>query len=140
MKISTRGRYALLLMLDLAQYYKGEPVRLKDVAKRRQISEKYLEQIIAIVSRAGLVKSIRGPQGGYMINGNPEKYTVGDVLRQTEGSLSPVTYVDEASPEWGSVTVRVWERLGSAIDDIVDGITIQDLVEWENERIGEFCI
>ena len=84
MKISTKGRYALMLMLDLATYNTGEAVRLKDVAKRQQISEKYLEQIISMLNKAGFVKSIRGPQGGYMLKHAPEQYTVGMILRQTE--------------------------------------------------------
>ena len=86
MKVSTRGRYALRLMLDLALNNTGEPVRLKDVAKRQEISEKYLEQIISILNKAGFVKSVRGPAGGYSLKRKPEEYTVGMILRLTEGS------------------------------------------------------
>lgn len=111
MKISTKGRYALMLMLDLATYNTGEAVRLKDVAKRQQISEKYLEQIISMLNKAGFVKSIRGPQGGYMLKHAPEQYTVGMILRQTEGNLSPVNYDDASDLEKESVTARIWERL-----------------------------
>ena len=88
MKVSTRGRYALRLMLDLALNNTGEPVRLKDVAKRQEISEKYLEQIISILNKAGFVKSVRGPAGGYSLKRKPEEYTVGMILRLTEGSLA----------------------------------------------------
>ena len=85
MKVSTRGRYALRLMLDLALNNTGEPVRLKDVAKRQEISEKYLEQIISILNKAGFVKSVRGPAGGYSLKRKPEEYTVGMILRLTGG-------------------------------------------------------
>ena len=90
MRVSTKGRYALRLMLDLATNYSGAPIRLKDVARRQMISEKYLEQIISVLNKAGYVRSIRGPQGGYVLQRTPEEYTVGMILRLTEGSLSPV--------------------------------------------------
>lgn len=140
MKISTKGRYALMLMLDLATYNTGEPVRLKDVAKRQQISEKYLEQIISVLNKAGFVKSIRGPQGGYMLRNTPEQYTVGMILRQTEGSLAPVNYDDTESLERESVTVRIWEQLSEAINNIVDNITLKDLVDWQTEQISQYVI
>ena len=95
MKISTKGRYALRLMLDLAMHSTGNPVSLKDVAKRQGISDKYLEQIISILNRAGYVKSVRGAQGGYMLRRDPEEYTVGMILRLTEGSLAPVSCIEE---------------------------------------------
>lgn len=94
MKISTRGRYALRMMLDLAVNNNGEPIRLKDISKRQGISDKYLEQIISILNKAGFVRSIRGPQGGYMLNREPKEYTVGMILRLTEGSLAPVACLD----------------------------------------------
>ena len=81
MRISTRGRYALRLMLDLATNYTGKPIRLKDVAKRQEISDKYLEQIISILNKAGFVRSVRGPQGGYALQQTPDKYTIGMILR-----------------------------------------------------------
>ena len=140
MKISTKGRYALILMLDLATYNTGEPIRLKDVARRQQISEKYLEQIISILNRAGFVKSIRGPQGGYMLKYEPEEYTVGMILRQTEGSLAPVNIEEAGSPERESVTSRVWEQLTEAINQIVDNITLRDLVDWQEEQINQYVI
>ena len=87
MRISTKGRYAIKLMLDLATNDNGEPIRLKDVARRQEISEKYLEQIISVLNKAGYVKSVRGPQGGYSLQRSPEEYTVGMILRLTEGCL-----------------------------------------------------
>ena len=140
MKISTKGRYAVILMLDLATYNTGEPVRLKDIAKRQQISEKYLEQIISLLNKAGFVKSIRGPQGGYMLKNPPEKYTVGMILRQTEGSLAPVSIDDETSYERQSVTTRIWTKMENAINEIVDGITLKDLVDWQMEQVGQYVI
>ena len=85
MKISTKGRYALRLMLDLAVYNTGQPVSLKDIARRQEISEKYLEQIISMLNKAGFVRSIRGAQGGYLLGREPSWYTVGRILRLTEG-------------------------------------------------------
>lgn len=140
MKISTKGRYAVILMLDLATYNTGEPVRLKDIAKRQQISEKYLEQIISLLNKAGFVKSIRGPQGGYMLKNPPELYTVGMILRQTEGSLTPVSIDDETSYERQSVTTRIWTKMEGAINEIVDGITLKDLVDWQMEQVGQYVI
>lgn len=140
MKISTKGRYAVILMLDLATYNTGEPVRLKDIAKRQQISEKYLEQIISLLNKAGFVKSIRGPQGGYMLKNPPEQYTVGMILRQTEGSLTPVSIDDETSYEHQSVTTRIWTKMEGAINEIVDGITLKDLVDWQMEQVGQYVI
>ena len=95
MKISTKGRYALRLMLDLAVYDTGDPIRIRDIAARQQISEKYLEQIIAILNKAGYVKSVRGPQGGYHLMKDPAQYTAGMILRLTEGSLAPVACLED---------------------------------------------
>lgn len=140
MKISTKGRYALLLMLDLATYNTGEPIRLRDVAKRQQISEKYLEQIISILNKAGFVNSIRGPQGGYMLKNAPEQYTVGMILRQTEGSLAPVSYDGVNNYEREFVTAKIWTQLEEAINNIVDNITLKDLVDWQEEQINQYII
>ena len=95
MKISTKGRYAMRLMLDLALNNTGAPISLKDVARRQEISDKYLEQIISVLNRAGYVRSVRGAQGGYLLRKAPEEYTVGMILRLTEGSLAPVACLDE---------------------------------------------
>ena len=134
MKVSTRGRYALRLMLDLALNNTGEPVRLKDVAKRQEISEKYLEQIISILNKAGFVKSVRGPA---------EEYTVGMILRLTEGSLAPVDCVEDGADcgrEDQCVTVMLWKKLNDAINSVVDNITLADLVEWQMQKSNEYVI
>lgn len=144
MKISTKGRYALRLMLDLAVYNTGEPVSLKDIARRQQISEKYLEQIISILNKAGYVRSIRGAQGGYMLKREPAEYTVGMILRLTEGDLAPVSCVGEEGMECerrqGCVTIRIWERLNEAINGVVDHITLADMVLWQQEKADEYVI
>jgi Rrf2 family protein len=140
MKISTKGRYALLLMMDLAIYNTGQPVRLKDVAGRQQISEKYLEQIISILNKAGFVRSIRGPQGGYLLKNSPEDYTVGMILRLTEGSLSPADYLLEDDKEQNMATMRIWEKIGDAINQVVDHITLRDLVDWQTAQTAQYVI
>ena len=144
MKISTKERYALRLMLDLAIYNTGEPISLKDVARRQQISEKYLEQIISMLNKAGFVRSVRGAQGGYMLKKAPAEYTVGMILRLTEGDLAPVSCVGEDSIECGRrdecVTVRIWQQLNSAINGVVDGITLEDMMGWQQEKADQYII
>lgn len=144
MKISTKGRYALRLMLDLAIYNTGQPVSIKDVARRQQISEKYLEQIISVLNKAGYVRSVRGAQGGYLLKKEPKEYTVGMILRLTEGDLAPVSCVGEENSECdrrdACVTVRIWERINDAVNNVVDNITLADLVEWQEEKAGHYNI
>lgn len=144
MKISTRGRYALRMMLDLAVNNNGEPIRLKDISKRQGISDKYLEQIISILNKAGFVRSIRGPQGGYMLNREPKEYTVGMILRLTEGSLAPVACLDyepnDCERQNECVTLILWEKLNDAIKGVVDNITLQDLVQWQMEKSDNYII
>ncbi len=133
MKISTRGRYAVRVMLDLAQNNTGEYIKVKDIAARQGISEKYLEQIIAILNKAGCVTSVRGAQGGYRIAKEPEEFTVGMILRLTEGSLAPVTCLEEGSAECQRCnvceTLDLWKELEGAINRVVDGVTIADLLK-----------
>lgn len=143
MKISTKGRYALRLMVELALSDASTPVSLKDVAARQSISDKYLEQIIASLNRAGFVRSVRGAQGGYLLRKKPEEYTVGDILRVTEGSLAPVACLDDGATcerTEQCVTVMVFKKLNDAINGVVDGITLEDLVEWQNEKNGDYVI
>ena len=144
MKISTKGRYAIRLMLDLALYNTGEPISLKDAAKRQEISEKYLEQIISMLTKAGLVKSIRGAQGGYMLKKKPEEYTVGAILRVTEGSMAPVECVAGDSVDCeraGScATLQLWTKLYDAINGVIDNVTLADLVEWQKEKLSDYII
>lgn len=143
MKISTKGRYALRLMLDLAMHNTGEAISLKDIAKRQEISDKYLEQIIAVLNKAGYVKSIRGAQGGYMLRKDPKDYTVGMILRLTEGTLAPVSCVEddaECAREGNCVTFMVWKRINDAINEVVDDIKLSDLVEWQQQKSDNYVI
>lgn len=138
MKISSKGRYALRLMLDLALNYNGGYTSIRSIAERQGISEKYLEQIISGLSRAKLVKSIRGAGGGYMLVKQPEQYTVGTVLRAVEGTLAPVTCLEtktnECLQEPYCATVEVWKQLQVAIDGVVDNLTLADLVKIQKEK------
>ncbi len=144
MKISTKGRYALRLMLDLAVYNTGEPISLKDVARRQEISEKYLEQIISLLNKAGFVRSIRGAQGGYLLTKDPGEYTVGAILRLTEGDLAPVSCVGAENSACerkdGCVTVRIWEKINDAINGVVDHITLADMVDWQEQQADQYSI
>lgn len=144
MKISTKGRYALRLLLDMASQNTTQPIRIKDIAARQQISDKYLEQIVSILNKAGIVRSIRGPQGGYRLTKEPEKYTVGTVLRLTEGNLAPVTCledeVNECSFQGGCATLVLWEKLNDAINDVVDNVTLADLLEWQKKKEEDYTI
>jgi Rrf2 family protein len=139
MKISTKGRYALRLMLDLAMNNTGEYITIKSIAARQEISEKYLEQIISILNKAGYVRSIRGAQGGYRLAKEPSEYTVGMILRLTEGSIAPVDCLDEDSDGCercnNCVTREVWKELYDAITNVVDRITLQDLVEKQKNMV-----
>lgn len=144
MMISTKGRYALRLLLDMALNNTGDPVRIKDIAVRQDISDKYLEQIVSILNKAGFVRSIRGPQGGYLLTKNPEQYTVGEILRLTEGSLAPVACledeVNQCERQEDCVTVILWKKLNYAINDVVDHTTLADLVEWHQRKIDNYII
>ena len=144
MKISTKGRYALRLMLDLAMNGENNVVRIKDIAERQQISDKYLEQIISVLNKAGYVRSTRGPQGGYLLRKAPEDITVGMVLRLTEGGISPVACLDadefQCEREARCSTIGLWRRLDKAIRDVVDTTTIADLVAERPEAADNYCI
>lgn len=140
MRISTKGRYALKMMIDLAINQTNKPIRLKDIAERQGISVKYLEQIISILAKAGYVNSVRGSCGGYQLKKKPAEYTVGMILRLAEGSLAPVPCVENNAVECQHssecITVKIWKKINDAVNDVVDGITLQDLVEWQQEKEG----
>ena len=140
MKISTKGRYALRLMLGIALRSEGEPVSLRDVAKQEGISDKYLEQIVTPLNRAGLVRSVRGAGGGYLLTRTPEEYTVGDILRVLEGDLVPVSCADApgaCSRSEFCVTQEVWARIAAAVAEVVDNITLADLANRYREKLGK---
>lgn len=144
MRISTKGRYALRMMLDLALHDPGTPVRIKEIAARQEISDKYLEQIVAVLNKAGYVRSVRGPQGGYLLTRPAGEYTVGMILRLTEGSLAPVECLDsevggcEKSDD--CVTVLVYRKMNEAVNDVIDHITLADLMGWKLQKDGDYSI
>ncbi len=144
MKISTKGRYALRLMLDLAVHGTDGYIPLKEIASRQGISDKYLEQIITQLNRVGYVKSVRGAQGGYRLAHPPADYTVGMILRLMEGSLAPVDCLEDGrvcDRAEDCVTVEVWRQLKEAVDQVVDNITLQDLLERQQAKnVMDYCI
>lgn len=131
MKISTKGRYALRVMIDLAVNDKGNYVSLKDISNRQEVSLKYLEQIMAMLNKAGYVKSIRGNNGGYRLAKLPEEYKVGDILRKTEGDLAPIACVngEECSKRENCKTFKFWQGLDNVINEYVDSKTLADLIK-----------
>lgn len=132
MKISTKGRYALQMMVDMAMHQESGPVSLRDVAKRQDLSDKYLEQIITPLARAGLVRSVRGAGGGYLLTRKPEEYTVGDILRPLEGDLAPVECAtnDRFCANSGQCfTVELWQDIHRAVSSVVDHTTLANLVK-----------
>lgn len=134
MKLSTKGRYGVMAMLDLALHNSEGQVPLKSIAERQAISENYLEQLFALLRKAGLVNSIRGAMGGYMLAESADKITVGSILRALEGSLAPVDCVVEDEPALCSksgccATKVVWEKIRDSINEVVDSITLEDLAE-----------
>lgn len=137
MTISTKGRYALRIMMDLASHI-GETVKLKDIAARQELSEKYMEQIIAVLNKAGYVRSTRGAQGGYQLVKSPEAYSVGMILRLTEGSLAPVECLSEnALPcerNAQCATVELYRRIYAAVNEVVDNTSLRDLMDIEEQK------
>ena len=130
MKISTRGRYALRVMIDLAINGKENYISLKDIANRQEISMKYLEQIVSILNKAGLVDTLRGNNGGYKLTRKPSEYRVGDILRVAEGDLTPVYCVHEdCSRKKNCKTYSFWKGLDQVISDYVDSKTLEDLIK-----------
>lgn len=140
MKISTKGRYALRLIIDLAQHSGDGFISLKDVAERQSISKKYLEQIVPMLNKSGILHTNRGNRGGYMLSANPSALTVGDVLRATEGSLAPVSCLEfepnicERREECR--TLYIWEGLFKTVTDYLDGISIQDIIDRSSNNDG----
>ena len=133
MKISTKGRYAIRVMIDLAEHNTGEYIPLMDIAKRQEISEKYLESIVVILSRNDFVQSLRGKGGGYRLIKEPSEYTVGSILRITEGSIAPVSCLEKQPNRCERAsyckTLHMWEGLQKVVEEYFDGITIQDLLD-----------
>ena len=133
MLISTKGRYALRVMIDLAEHQTDEFISLRGIAQRQEISEKYLESIIRMLVKARVLESLRGKGGGYRLRKSPDQYTVGSILRLTEDSLAPVSCLEENAdpcPRSGACrTFRLWKGLDRVIHEYLESVTIADLME-----------
>ncbi|MBR5098416.1 MAG: Rrf2 family transcriptional regulator [Spirochaetales bacterium] len=136
MRISTKGRYAMCVMLDLAEHYKEGPVALKDIAARQNISKKYLEQIVSLLNRPDFLKTIRGAQGGYMLARTPDKYTVAEILKLSEGSLAPIPNLDDPSEAAAAADAQmlpIWQGLYDVVNNYLEGVTLQDILDRRME-------
>ncbi|MCR5074997.1 MAG: Rrf2 family transcriptional regulator [Ruminococcus sp.] len=144
MKISTKGRYALRMLIDLASNHEDGYISLKDIAERQDISKKYLEQIVPMLNKSGILRTNRGNKGGYMLAKAPNELTVGDVLRATEGNLAPVScleYEPNTCPRREDcATLYIWEGLYKAVNEYLDSITIQDIIDRAINLNGDYCI
>jgi Rrf2 family cysteine metabolism transcriptional repressor len=129
LKISTKGRYGLTIMMELAANYGEGPISLKSIAEKHQLSEHYLEQLIAPLRNAGFVKSIRGAYGGYVLAKPPQEITAGDVIRVLEGPISPVDFTEEDDP----AKRDLWIRIRNSIAAVLDGTTIASLITYEGD-------
>ncbi len=139
MKISTKGRYAIRMLLDLAEHKECGYISLKEISQRQKISKKYLEQIVPVLTKSKILQTTRGYQGGYKLTQTPDKYTIGYILQQTEGSLCPVSCVEndfqcENKPECAAYLL--WKKLNKTINNFLDGITLQDIIDEKNKNIS----
>ena len=139
MKLSTKGRYGLRALIDLAQYSEETPVSITSISKRQDISERYLEQLMSMLKKAGIVKSIRGANGGYILARDAKEISVGEVLRALEGSLEPVECAGLESEDGCSasdicVTKYVWKRINESINQAVDEMKLEQLVEESKKK------
>ncbi|MCL2071554.1 MAG: Rrf2 family transcriptional regulator [Oscillospiraceae bacterium] len=146
MKISTKGRYALRMLLDLAEAKDSGFISLKEIAERQGISKQYLEQIVSLLNTSDILRTSRGKQGGYMLLKEPSQYTVGQILRITEGSLAPISCLDDEVNQCeradGCKTLYMWDGLYKVIADYLDGITLADILErnYSEVRAGSYVI
>ena len=144
MRISTKGRYALRIMLDLAINNDGNYTPLKDIAKRQDLTVKYLEQIISLLNKAGYLQSLRGNNGGYRLTKPTNEYIVGDILRITEGELVPVACLKDSVNSCSRcnecMTLPFWQGLDDVINNYVDSVTIQDLIDQSNQKANNYSI
>lgn len=136
MKISTKGRYALCVMVDLAEHRQEGCIALKDIAVRQNISKKYLEQIVALLNKPDILRTVRGAQGGYMLARSPENYTVAEILKIAEGSLAPIPNLDDPSEAVAAADAQllpIWQGLYNVVNDYLEGITLQDILDRRME-------
>lgn len=129
LKISTKGRYGLTIMMELAARFGEGPTSLKSIAEKNQLSEHYLEQLIAPLRNAGLVKSIRGAYGGYILANEPSGVTAGDIIRVLEGPISPVDFTEEDDP----AKRQLWLRIRDSIAEVLDSTTLRDLITYQEQ-------
>ena len=133
MIVSTKGRYALRVMIDLAEQNTDERTPLKEIAERQNISQKYIEAIMTLLSKNGFVEAVHGKGGGYRLNKKPEEYRVGDILRLTEGSLSPVACLEKGAEECprkaGCRTLPLWTKLDELVQGYLDSVTLAELMK-----------
>lgn len=137
MMISTRGRYALRVMIDLAENYNGEYIPMKEVANRQELSLKYMERIMPLLTKNGVVEGVHGKGGGYRLLGNPEDYSVGDILRMTEGDLAPVACLECGAKPClradNCKTLPMWKNFYDLVNNYFDNITVADLINSEGD-------
>ena len=142
MKISTKGRYALRMLVDLAEHKNEGYVALKDIAMRQDISKKYLEQIVAVLNKPGMLNTNRGYQGGYKLAKPASSYTVGDILRITEGGLAPIACLEQeenlCERRGYCMTLFIWEGLYNAIEEYLDSVTLQDILDRKKETDSNY--
>ena len=136
MLISSRGQYAIRILLDLAIYENGEAINVKTIAERQELSEKYMEQILSVLQKAGFVISTRGYHGGYHLSGRPENYSVGKILRTVDGLLIPASQqADTSGKPVDMVVNELWGDLQEKIEKTLDGVTLLDLMNSNNDKI-----
>ena len=133
MMISTKGRYALRVMLDLAMNDEGKPISLKDVAERQNISMKYLEMIVSLLNKSGMVTSQRGKSGGYRLAKDASEQYIGEILRGAEGNLATVQCLEEGAQTCeradACITLPLWRKMNDIVNEYIDSITLQDLID-----------
>jgi len=143
LKVSTKGRYALRMLLDLAEHGGGF-ISLKEIAERQNISKQYLEQIVSLLNTSNILRTNRGKQGGYMLAKRPSEYTVREILRITEGNLAPITCLEEEINQCDKAgyckTLPMWTGLKKVINDYLSSITLQDMLEQYNESADNWVI
>ena len=143
MKVSTKGRYALKVMIDLAQHRENGFISLKEIAERQQVSMKYLEMIVGILNRADYVQSLRGKSGGYKLSRNPDEYTIGAILKLTEGSMAPVSCIENGMATCdraGDCTLPLWRGLDKVIDEYLESVTLEDLLNHNMNSSDDYVI
>ncbi|MBR2280796.1 MAG: Rrf2 family transcriptional regulator [Ruminococcus sp.] len=146
MRISTKGRYALRMLVDLAEHRDNGFTALKDIAKRQNVSKKYLEQIVPVFNKSDILQTNRGFQGGYRLAVAPDKCTVGEVIRLTEGTLSPLACIDDddevrCDRSGDCATLYVWQGLKKVVTDYLDSITLQDIIDKKHESfVNDYVI